>query len=222
VKLPVDSIYFISLQRAAVRRAKLLNHLSFYNITDRHNAAPIWHCANNGSRVGHSVDNSLKASKRRPKMSISEIGCCASHREVWTKIVQNGHKSALVLEDDTRFDIKKLKQLVTNWNSLPEFDFLHLGWEYYAGYKEQTIEKVEIDGLPNLWKGDGMWLNHAYIITNECALDWLTRTQVQTNGLDAMTDDMKSDCRAYGFKPSIAYQEIGSSGHLRSQIHHTG
>jgi len=128
----------------------------------------------------------------------------------------------LVLEDDARFEWDKLIELVTNWNSLPEFDFLHLGWEYYAGYKEQTIEKVIVDGLPNLWKGDGMWLTHAYIITNECALDWLTRTQVQTNGLDGMTADMQSDCRSYGFKPAIAYQERGSSGMVRSQIHHTG
>ena len=105
---------------------------------------------------------------------------------------------------------------------LPDFDFLHLGWEYYAGYKEQTIEKVDIPEIPNLWKGDGMWLTHAYIITNHCALDWLQQTIVQINGLDAMTADMQSGCLAYGFKPAIAYQERGTSGMLRSSIHHTG
>jgi len=220
VKLPVDAIYFISLKKASQRRSRLLQHLK--GITDIHGNLPNWHLANDGNKPGHAIDNSIKKARQRPNMSIGEIGCCASHREVWTKIVQNGHQCALVLEDDARFDIDKLINLVTNWNKLPEFDFLHLGWNYYAGYKEQTISKIEIPELPDLWKGDGMWLTHAYIITNHCALDWLTKTQVQTNGLDAMTADMQSDCLAYGFKPPIAYQERGSSGMLRSQIHHTG
>jgi len=220
VKLPVDAIYFISLQKASQRRSKLLQHIK--GITDIHGNLPKWHLANDGNKPGHVVDNSVKRSKNRPNMSIGEIGCCASHREVWTKIVQNGHERTLVLEDDARFDIDKLMNLVTNWNSLPDFDFLHLGWNYYAGYKEQTIEKVEIAELPDLWKGDGMWLTHAYIITNHCALNWLQQTIVQVNGLDAMTADMQSDCNAYGFKPPIAYQERGTSGLLRSQIHHTG
>jgi hypothetical protein len=220
VKLPVDAIYFISLKKASQRRSRLVQHLK--NITDQHGYAARWHVANDGNKVGHRVDNSIKKSKKRPNLSIGEIGCCASHREVWTKIVHYGHETTLILEDDARFDIDKLINLVTNWEKLPEFDFLHLGWEYYAGYKPQTISKYEIPELPNLWKGDGMWLTHAYIITNHCALDWLSKTQIQNNGLDAMTADMQSDCLAYGFKPAIAYQERGTSGVFRSQIHHTG
>ena len=220
MKLPVDAIYFISLKKASQRRSRLLQHLK--GITDNNGNAPEWHKANDGNKPGHAIDNSIKRARQRPNMSIGEIGCCASHREVWTKIVQNGHELSLVLEADARFESDRLINLVTKWNKLPEFDFLHLGWNYYAGYKEQTIEKVDIPELPNLWKGDGMWLTHAYIITNHCALDWLAKTQVQTNGLDAMTADMQSDCMAYGFKPPIVYQERGSSGMLRSQIHHTG
>lgn len=220
MKLPVDAIYFISLPKASQRRNRLFQTIRF--ITDKHGKPAQWHKANDGNKPGHVVDNSLKRARKRPNMSIGEIGCCASHREVWTSIVQNGHETALVLEDDARFDFPKLQTLVEQWHKLPEFDFLHLGWEYYAGYKEQTIEKVAIPELPDLWKGDGMWLTHAYIITNHCALDWLQKTVVQTNGLDAMTADMQSECNAYGFKPCIAYQERNASGMLRSQIHHTG
>lgn len=220
VKLPVDAIYYISLPKASQRRNRLFQTIR--HITDKHGKPAQWHKANDGNKPGHVVDNSLKKSRKRPSMSMGEIGCCASHREVWTSIVQNGHEKALVLEDDARFEWPKLQALAENWDKLPEFDFLHLGWEYYAGYKEQTIEKVDIQELPNLWKGDGMWLTHAYIITNHCALDWLQRTVVQNNGLDAMTADIQSYCKAYGFKPAIAYQERGTSGTLRSQIHHTG
>lgn len=220
MQLPVDAIYFISLKKASQRRNRLLQHLK--GLKDAHGKPPQWHEANDGNKPGHVVDNSLKRSRKRPNMSIGEIGCCASHREVWTSIVQNGHQTALVLEDDARFEINKLQNLIKHWDKLPDFDFLHLGWEYYAGYKEQTIERVAIPELPDLWKGDGMWLTHAYIITNHCALDWLQRTIVQNNGLDAMTADMQSGCLAYGFKPAIAYQERGTSGMLRSSIHHTG
>ena len=221
MKLPVDHIYFISLKKATVRRSKLTEHLDSIRFTDQHGEKAEWHCANDGNFINHWVDNSVKKANNRPSMSIGEIGCCASHREVWTKIVQNGHQSALVLEDDVRFNLFKLRNLIKNWDKLPEFDFLHLGWNYYEGYKKQTIEAVNIPELPGLWKGDGMWLTHAYIITNELALDWLERTKCQTNGLDAMTADMQSDCRAYGFKPHIAVQEWRGSG-MKTQIHHTG
>ncbi len=106
MKLPVDAIYFISLKKASQRRSRLLQHMA--GITDIHGNLPKWHLANDGNRPGHAVDNSIKGSKNRPKLSIGEIGCCASHREVWTKIVQNGHDKALVLEDDARFNIDKL------------------------------------------------------------------------------------------------------------------
>lgn len=222
VRLPVDAIYFISLPKAGVRRAKLIKHLETINLTDKHGSPAQWIIANDGNRVSHSVDNRVKREHKRPNLSLSEIGCMASHREVWAEHIKHEHQYVLVLEDDARFNLDKLRQLVDNWDKLPEFDFLHLGWEYFAGYKEQTIEQVEIEGLPNLWKGDGMWLTHAYILSPDGAAMLLDRTEVQTNGLDAMTADIQSDMWAYGFKPAIAYQEKGSSGVMRSQIHHTG
>ena len=222
VKLPVDCIYFISLQKAGVRRAKLIQHLNQLGITDKHGTPALWHVANDGNKVGHRIDNSIKKANKRQNISISEIGCFASHREVWHRQVDEGKEMVMVLEDDARFNQAMLIELVTNWNRLPQFDFLHLGWEYYAGYKEQTIERVEIEGLPDLWKGDGMWLTHAYILTLEAAEFLLERTKVQSNGLDAMTADIQSDMEAYGFKPSIAYQEKNTSGMMRSQISHTG
>lgn len=150
-------------------------------------------------------------------MSLGEIGCFASHRELWQRQVDERREFVLILEDDARFNVSKLRNLLLNWDAMPQFDFLHLGWEYYAGYKEQTIEKVDIDGLPDLWYGDGMWLTHAYILSLQGAQILLERTEVQTNGLDAMTADIQSEMEAYGFRPAIAYQE-----RFKTQIHHTG
>lgn len=199
----------------------MIEHLNAIGLTDKNGNNPICHEANDGNFIKHRVDNSLKIKHKRSKMSMSEIGCCASHREVWQKQIDQGLKYVLVLEDDARFDLDKLYQLATNWSHLPAFEFLHLGWEYYAGYGEQTIEKVEIDALPNLWKGDGMWLTHAYILSLQGAKILEERTRVQNNGLDGMTSVIQSDMLAYGFKPSIASQETVDRK-IRSTIHHTG
>ncbi len=221
MKLPVDAIYYISLKKTPIRKLKLIQHLKAIGLVDKHGNQAECHVANDGNFVKHRVDNSLKAKHKRGKISISEIGCCASHREVWQKQIDQGLEYVLVLEDDARFELDKLIQLSTNWRQLPEFELLHLGWEYYAGYGEQTIEKVEIDGLPNLWKGNGMWLTHAYILSLKGAKIYEERTRVQNNGLDGMTSVIQSDMLAYGFKPVIASQET-VSGKIRSTIHHTG
>jgi GR25 family glycosyltransferase involved in LPS biosynthesis len=221
VKLPVDAIYFISLKKTPVRKVKMIEHLNAIGLTDKHGNKAELHVANDGNFIKHRIDNSLKIKHKRSKMSISEIGCCASHRQVWQKQIDQGLEYVLVLEDDARFDVDKLIELATNWSHLPEFELLHLGWEYYAGYGVQTIEKVEIDGLPNLWKGDGMWLTHAYILSLSGANIYEERTRVQNNGLDGMTSVIQSDMLAYGFKPSIASQET-VIGKMQSTIHHTG
>lgn len=221
VKLPVDAIYFISLKKTPVRKVKMIEHLNAIGLTDKNGNKAELHVANDGNFIKHRIDNNLKIKHKRSKMSISEIGCCASHREVWQKQIDQGLEYVLVLEDDARFDVDKLIELATNWSHLPEFELLHLGWEYYAGYGEQTIEKVEINGLPNLWKGDGMWLTHAYILSLSGANIYEERTRVQNNGLDGMTSVIQSDMLAYGFKPSIASQET-VIGKMQSTIHHTG
>jgi GR25 family glycosyltransferase involved in LPS biosynthesis len=221
VRLPVDAIYFISLKRTPIRKAKMIEHLNAIGLLDKNGNKPQCHVANDGNFVNHRIDNSLKIKHKRGKMSLSEIGCCASHREVWIKQIVEELEYVLVLEDDARFNVDKLIELATNWSHLPEFELLHLGWEYYAGYGVQTIEKVEIEGLPNLWKGDGMWLTHAYILSLNGAKIYNERTKVQNNGLDGMTSVIQSDMLAYGFKPGIASQETVDRK-IRSTIHHTG
>ena len=222
VKLPVDAIYFISLPRAVQRRRRLIDHFRQIGLTDKHGNKPEFHIASNGNHITHQIDNRLKKSNKRPIISISEIGCCASHRAVWQKMLDNGNEYALILEDDARFDVQKTNQLVTNWNRLPEFDFLHLGWNYYPGWGDQKIERVEIDGLPNLWKGNHMWLTHGYIINQKAAKLLLEHTYIQNNGLDAMTAWIQDLMLSYGFKPEVCFQAQDLRGHQRSQIHHTG
>lgn len=222
MRFPVDAIYYISLPKAAQRRKRLLNHFTEIGLTDKFGNEPEWQIASDGNHVSHQVDNRLKRANKRSNMSLGEIGCCASHRAVWQYVLDRGNEYALILEDDARFDVNKANLLLDNWDKLPAFDFLHLGWEYYRGWGEQTIEPVDcIDGL-ELWKGNHMWLTHAYIINQEAAQLLLDNTEVQTNGLDAMTAWIQDHMESYGFRPHVVYQDPTLQGHQRSQIHHTG
>jgi len=104
VKFPVDAIYYISLPRAAQRRKKLIQHFKEIGLTDKNGNKPEFHSASDGNHISHRVDNSLKKANKRSSMSMGEIGCCASHRAVWQKMLDNGNELALILEDDARFD----------------------------------------------------------------------------------------------------------------------
>ena len=222
VKLPVDAIYYISLPKAVQRQRKLLAHFNQIGLVDKHGNQPQHHIASNGNDINHLIDNTLKRSKKRPSISLSEIGCCASHRAVWQKMLDNGNEYALILEDDARFDVQRTNQLVTNWNKLPEFDFLHLGWRYYAGWGEQIIERVDcIEGL-QLWKGNQMWTTHGYIVNRKAAELFLEHTYIQNNGLDAMTAWIQDLMLSYGFSPEVCHQAHDLTGFQRSQIRHTG
>lgn len=222
VRLPVDAIYYISLRKAAIRRKWLVEHLTSLNLTDKYGNAPEWHIASDGSKLDTWVNNSIKNNAKRPKVSQSEIGCIMSHRQLWTICVQNELDYMLILEDDAGFYKDKLYALAEHWDKLPQFDFLHLGWENYKAYVEQVIEEYPIPELPNLWKGNGMWLTHGYIVSQEGARILLERTAPIYNGLDAMTAEIQGEMESYGFKPHICFQRKDKEGLKRTQIIHTG
>ena len=88
MKLPVDAIYYISLQKTPIRKAKMIEHLKAIGLIDKHGNEAQLHVANDGNHIKHRVDNRLKLKHKRGKISLSEIGCCASHREVWQKQIE--------------------------------------------------------------------------------------------------------------------------------------
>ncbi len=198
----------------------MVQYLETIGLIDKNGNKPILKVANNGNRVGHQVDNSIKIKNKRSKTSISEIGCFASHRELWLEQLSNQWESVLILEDDARFEIPKTLNLVKHWNLLPDFDFLHLGWEYFKNPIPHTIEKVEIQSLPDLWKGDGMWFTHAYVMKLSGAIGFEKRSRVQYGGLDWQTSGIQTHLNCYGFRPGICNQ-LKKSFSNKSTIRHT-
>lgn len=221
MKIPVDKIVYINLDKAIIRKRNLLAHFAQLDLKDKTGGEPIRQKGIEGSMANHQVNPKSSVGDKGLSLSVSEKGCYASHRAVMHSQIMNGWESVLYLEDDVRFDKNKLNQLVTNWNNLPEFDMLNLSWAYYKRPKEPVWQPIDFPGIKNFFRGDGMWLCHAYILTLDGAKYAEEYTRIQTHGLDWHYSSMQTNMRSYGFKyGEIAKQDNKGSG-MRSQIFHT-
>ena len=221
MKIPVDKIVYINLDRAIIRNRNLLAHFKDLNLLDKNGDEPIRLRGVDGNFINHSVASKKSIGERGLPLSVSEKGCYASHRAIMLMQLMNKWDKVLYLEDDVRFNPSKLHTLVNNWDFMPEFDMLNLSWIYYKRPSPQTLEEVDYPGLNHFYKGDGMWLCHSYILTLEGAKIAEDYTKVQTHGLDWHYSAMQTNMRSYGFKwGEISTQENKASG-MKSQIIHT-
>jgi GR25 family glycosyltransferase involved in LPS biosynthesis len=105
----------------------------------------------------------------------SEIGCSASHNEIYKKIVAENYSHAIVFEDDViikNIFVKILRQLKSGDLGF-RFDFLLLG---YFGPGTSTARTAFIDTnfvkttilefSESAREENGIWGTHAYVISN--------------------------------------------------------
>jgi len=221
LKIPVDKIVYINMDRAMIRKRNLLAHFKTLDLRDKNGDEPIRMPGLDGNFVNHQVIQKKAYGHKGQPISISEIGCYGSHRAVMIKQLLNELGTVLYLEDDVRFKKEGLQTLINNWDSLPEYDMLNLSWGYYGLPEKPERTEVPFPGLKHFWKGDGMWLCHAYIFTLEGAKIAEEYTKNQTHGLDWHYSVMQTNMKSYGFKyGEIASQDNRGSG-MRSQIIHT-
>lgn len=136
-------------------------------------------------------------------------------------MIAEGIQTALILEDDAVFDIAKTNNLIQNFNKMPDYDFMNLGWQYHKNPPVQKIERIRIESLPDLWKGDGMWLTHSYCLSLHGAKIFESNTRIQYGGLDWQLSGIQTKMeKSYGFNPKIVSQ-LKLSASNRSTIRHT-
>ena len=144
--LQVDNIYMINLLRRPERRERM--HKLFKELGIRVET----HDAVDGRILNQSVLEKLGIEimagytdpyHNRP-ITMGEIGCFLSHYNIWNKVIENGFKSIIVLEDDVRFEpffrqkvnyiLKELKDLQFEW------DLVYLGRKRLAENAESWID----------------------------------------------------------------------------------
>lgn len=217
MQIPVDKIFFINLDRSHIRLAALQEHFSFVPIRDKNGCEPIRFPALTGNQISHGIITKSESGKYGLPLSAGEKGCHASHRAILQMQIENEWEYVMYLEDDVRFQKDKLQKLIQKWDSLPEFDFFNLSWKNFKHPFGQHIEPVDFI-VPNLCKGNGMWLTHCYILSLHGAKKCEEHTRIQSHSIDWHYAGIQSWIPSIGFKyGTIAIQERK----MRSTIIHT-
>ncbi|XP_043527347.1 glycosyltransferase 25 family member isoform X2 [Frieseomelitta varia] len=164
--LQVDKIYMINLLRRPERRNRM--HKIFKELEIRAETID----AVDGSTLSLEDLKTLEIEimpeyidpyHNRP-MTMGEIGCFLSHYIVWNKVVKNGFKNIIVLEDDVRFEPffnQKVNYI------LKELENLQLKWDLiYLGRKRLT-ENAEpwISGSKYLVRASYSYWTLGYILS---------------------------------------------------------
>lgn len=221
MKIPLDKIVFINMDKSIFRRKNLLAHFAELDLQDKNGDAPVRINGVDGNFVKHQVVSKKSLGIKGLPISVSEKGCFAAHRAIMEMQIANKWGYVLYLEDDVRFDKKNLETLISNWDSLPDFEMLNLSWAYYKRPEHPVWEAIPFPGVEHFFKGDGMWLCHAYILSLDGAKYAFEYTSVQSHGLDWHYSAMQTNMKSYGFKWGVIAKQDNKGSGMRSTIIHT-
>jgi len=206
--LPFSAIYWINTRQGIARQMKMRQYLESISLTDANGNKPIRFEGNTGKLVPQWVDDS----GRKNRLSRSEVGCYASHYILWREIAKSDVDTALILEDDCRFDFPKLEAALSK--PLPEFEFLNF---CCYSYRNVPVEKKLVNHATGLVQGHGYWLTHCYAVSRAGAEKLLTLMAVQKQGLDhQLAANAQKELKTFAFASNPAFQIK-----LSSQINHT-
>ena len=219
--LPFDQIYIISLKKSTNRRKHLFEEFNrIGGVFIKSGQIPTIVDANNGCKYTHYVDNSTKRINRKQNISQGEIGCFASHRAVWMQFLESDAETCLILEDDVRFGMN-FEHLIDNYDQLPEFDYLNLGYITNNKSIKNEFKHILPDKFQLLYSGSGMWLTHAYVVNRKAAQVFLDGTQVQTGGIDWQLTGLQDRIKSIGFQGNHVATQAKTTLCNPSLIKHT-
>ena len=142
-------------------------------------------------------------------MTKGVIGCALSHLNVWKKIIDEGHDTALILEDDVFLDthINTLNSAFDNIKKLNGWDVVFLG--------KQTVDIINhrtnpnnyqeyVDGISNFPEdlhkmryGAGFFCAHAYVLSRSGVQKLVEQA---SKGIDYPIDVFIEEMKKYDFQ----------------------
>lgn len=132
-----DCIYVVSIERNAARREMLERDLEGLSLTyipgvDGHRLS--------AEQISEDYDEELAKSSYGRALSVGQLGCSLSHRQIHADMVRRGLDNALIIEDDAVPCLDSLAAIDPMLAQLPDdWDFLYL----FTSRKAET---------PWLWK----------------------------------------------------------------------
>lgn len=218
--IPVDRIFFINLDKSHHRLKAMQGQIKRLNLTDKDGREPIRFPALNGNQATHAILSKNQTEKPGLPLSSGEKGCHASHRALLQMQIENNWEYVMYLEDDVVFNKANLKCLLDNWDSLGEFDFFNLSWRTYPHPIAQKIDPVEFP-IKGLYKGNGMWLTHSYILSLYGARRCEELTRVQSHSVDWHYAFIQTFIKSIGFKYGIISTQNKKGSGMKSTIIHS-
>lgn len=146
----------------------------------------------------------------------SVIGCFASHRRAWQRVVDEGWEGCMILEDDARFEPDFLRLFRERWQQVPvDFDFVTLGnlanthasprwYEMLHTATSHALARREVSDnvyVPSLIMG-----THAYVVSQMGARKLLSLLPRADGHVDLRIGAKLPHLQAYGIRPALAYQ----------------
>jgi GR25 family glycosyltransferase involved in LPS biosynthesis len=225
-----DRIYYINLDRRPDRRdniEKLIKHHKLNDITERVPAV-------DGSKLNlnnisntiiskKGIDNANNLTMRTGvPMTPGAIGCALSHRNVWSKIVDNKINAALIMEDDIKINNNFMNDIEKYSKDLPpSYDII------FIGYHPASIKYVEKSNfLRNVFlKSKKVYGLFGYVVTLEGAKKLLKLFPIEdqidteiyrgftTHNIDAYV--IRPDLRLITSDPSEVAKEFGTDIQVR-------
>lgn len=145
-------------------------------------------------------------------------GCFRGHVKMWNNALAKGCETALILEDDARFEGATLQQGMHAADlflrSKTPFDLYFLGWNanFFAGYfpPENRTRVHEVPGLNCSYNVHFWFETHAYIISRD-AMQLYKDLQYQGVPIDDLLSFSWDRDRFFVARPKIAFQALHRS-----------
>ena len=201
----IDKIIIINLDKDVERMSNCINQLKKYNITNYERYSAIY-----GSKLSKDEINSFTTNIGKLIASYSIIGCGISHINIWKKIVKNGIKKTLILEDDFILKDDFLNKFNTVINKSPNFyDIIFLTANITHN---NNIKLYDID--ENYYKQFIISQTLGYVITLKGAqklLKYINKVSYHIDAEICIQSLIRNDLNIISLKEPLLYQSYNIS-----------
>ncbi|KAJ8419001.1 hypothetical protein AAFF_G00005000 [Aldrovandia affinis] len=170
-KMGFDEIFLINLKRRLDRRQRMLRTLGSLGIDVTVTEAVDGKALNTSQlqAMGIEMLPGYKDPYSGRVLTRGEIGCFLSHHYTWAQVMERGLQTALVLEDDVRFEPRFKKRLMAIMENMKQ---TKLDWDLmYVGRKRMQVKQPErsVEGVNNLVEADYSYWTLGYALSQQGA-----------------------------------------------------
>lgn len=216
----IDNIYVINMEESQDRLLSMKKELSNAGLNFTRIDAV------NGNKLTSKEVKDLSTLTCSVFCTNGIIGCFLSHKKTWEKMIENGDRYAIIMEDDCKLEPNFVKDLDTCLNELneliPDWDMFYCGC--FGGCKvdrdytifQRTIvafnsklhQNKSVANAKHIYVPEAPVGLHCYILSNNCArklLKYLNKASYHVD-VEMVRIFKEYDFKVFSSKKILAYQ----------------